>query len=307
MSSLLAGASVAVLGGDDREPVLVLELVRLGAAVRVAGISKLAGHRGVQLFENVEEAVRDAGFVILPMPGIDEQGRIKAKYGVRPLLLNEDVMRSFDDRCVLITGFARPRLKEMVSGRGLRLVEIAERDEIAILNSIPSAEGAIQMAMEATDITIHGSRAFVLGFGRCGMTLARMLAALGARTSVAARKPGDLARITEMGMEALTYGQLNDRIGEADCVFNTVPSMVLDSVLLQKTKPAVYICDIASAPGGVDFIAAKALGRRAELAPGLPGKVAPRTAGQILARVIPDIIARELSNTSSSTSELDRR
>ena len=34
-------------------------------------------------------------------------------------------------------------------------------------------------------------------------------------------------------------------------------------------------------------------GIRAELAPGLPGKVAPLTAGRILARVIPRIIEDE--------------
>ncbi len=46
-----------------------------------------------------------------------------------------------------------------------------DRDDVAILNSIPTAEGIIQRAMELSDITIHGSQALVLGMGRCGITL----------------------------------------------------------------------------------------------------------------------------------------
>ncbi len=73
-------------------------------------------------------------------------------------------------------------------------------DDVAILNAIPSAEGAIQIAMEQLPITIHGSKSFVLGFGRLGKTLARMLAGIGAITTVAARKSADLARIYETGL-----------------------------------------------------------------------------------------------------------
>lgn len=303
MSSMLAGATIAVIGGDDREVVLIPELVRMGADVRVAGIAKLFGNKSVQCFGKIEDAVENASFVILPMPGVDENGVIKAKYGTEPLCINRDTMQHFQEGSVIITGFARPLLKDLAETRGIKVIEIADMDEIAILNSIPSAEGAIQMAMEATDFTLHGSTVIVVGFGRCGITLARMIHGIGAKTKVAARKPRDLARIREMGLEPLNYGQLAQQIGEADIIFNTVPVVVLDRALLKMVKPGVYICDIASSPGGVDYAAAKELGINAVLAPGLPGKVAPKTAGLILAEVIPELIAAELTNTSSSSND----
>lgn len=301
MSSMLAGATIAVIGGDDREVVLIPELLRMGADVRVAGIAKLSGNKSVQCFEKIEDAVKNARFVILPMPGIDENGVIKAKYGTEPLCMNSGTIQHFQEGSVIITGFARPLLKNLAETRGIEVIEIADMDEIAILNSIPSAEGAIQMAMEATDITLHGSSVIVIGFGRCGITLARMVHGIGAKTRVVARKPRDLARIREMSLEPLTYGQLAQQIWEADIIFNTVPVRVLDRALLEMVKPGVYICDIASSPGGVDFAAAKELGINAVLAPGLPGKVAPKTAGLILAEVIPELIAAELTNTSFSS------
>lgn len=52
---------------------------------------------------------------------------------------------------------------------------------MAVLNAIPTAEGAIQIAMEEMPVTIHGSKALVLGFGRVGKTLAKMLDGIGAK------------------------------------------------------------------------------------------------------------------------------
>lgn len=40
----------------------------------------------------------------------------------------------------------------------------------------------------------------------------------------------------------------------ADIVFNTVPAMVLNAQLLVKMKKNSLIIDLASAPGGTDFV-----------------------------------------------------
>ena len=45
-------------------------------------------------------------------------------------------------------------------------------EELTILNAIPTAEGAIQIAMEKSLKTVHGSKCLVLGFGRIGKILA---------------------------------------------------------------------------------------------------------------------------------------
>jgi len=65
-----------------------------------------------------------------------------------------------------------------------------------------------------------------------------------------------------------------------------VPAMVLDETLLCITRPEVRIIDLASAPYGVDFDAAKKLGRKAWIEPLLPGRYAPSNAGGVLLAVI---------------------
>ncbi|NPV25984.1 MAG: dipicolinate synthase subunit DpsA [Firmicutes bacterium] len=295
MSANLTGLKIAVLGGDDRELVLIPELMKLGALVSVAGFPPRPELANARLIETVEAAIHGVDAIILPMPGIDASGNIRAVYATRKLALTEEIVRQIPADTPIIIGVARPILREWANKYRLHLIEIAEMDEVAILNSVPSAEGAIQIAMEELPITIHSSQAFVLGFGRTGKTLARMLQGIGAHTTVVARKKADLARIWEMGFRGLTFTELTQYIQEAEIIFNTVPAMVLDEEILRKVNREALIVDLASTPGGTDFLAAERLGIKAILAPGLPGKVAPKTAGLILARVIPPLIVREVA------------
>ncbi|AGA69981.1 dipicolinic acid synthetase, A subunit [Desulfitobacterium dichloroeliminans LMG P-21439] len=301
MSAGLTGIRLAVIGGDDREIYMIPELQRLGAYIVGVGFEKAAPMEGVTLLSSPIEAVAKADVLLFPMYGTDERGGVKAKYSESAIVLNKEFLKEVPPHVPLFIGWARPALKSAAELLGIQVVETANLDQLAILNSIPSAEGAIQMAMEASPLTIHGSESFVLGLGRCGWTLARTLRGMGAHVTGVARKPADLARAIEMGLEAIHFSDLEDRVGKADMIFNTVPHQILDKALLEKLNKEAVIIDIASIPGGTDFEYAKVLGIKALLAPGLPGKVAPKAAGKILAQVYPQLILRHLT-TSMNTS-----
>ncbi len=295
MSSVLSGIKIAVLGGDDRELILVAELVRMGATVVVAGFPRDKVGHGAFVVSNLEDACKDAEVVILPLPGTSVEGVIRAVYSEQELKLSEKAIASVAPNALVIIGLARKFLKDWVEKRGLTLLEVAEVDDIAILNSIPTAEGAIQIAMEETPFTIHGSKTCVIGFGRVGITMARTLKALGSDVTVVARKDGQLARAYEMGCKRARLDDLHEIMNYTNIVFNTVPEMVLNRSILKYANPEVLIIDLATQPGGTDFEAANAYGLKAILAPGLPGKVAPAFAGKILADVIPGLIIKELA------------
>ncbi|MEL1133988.1 dipicolinate synthase subunit DpsA [Desulfitobacterium sp. THU1] len=301
MSAGLTGIRVAVIGGDDREIYMIPELQKLGAYIVGVGFEKAAPLEGVTLLSSPIEAVAKADVLLFPMYGTDERGGVKAKYSDSPIVLNKEFLKEVPPHVTLFIGWARPALKSAAELLGIQVVETANLDQLAILNSIPSAEGAIQMAMEASPLTIHGSECFVLGLGRCGWTLARTLKGMGAHVTGVARKPADLARAIEMGLEAVHFSDLEDRVGKADMIFNTAPHLILDKALLEQLNKEAVIIDIASIPGGTDFEYAKVLGIKALLAPGLPGKVAPKAAGKILAQVYPQLILRHLT-TSMNTS-----
>jgi dipicolinate synthase subunit A len=100
-------------------------------------------------------------------------------------------------------------------------------------------------------ITLHGSGALVLGYGRIGKVLSNMLAGIGARVTVEARKCEDLSWIASYGYQGIHISELGKAIGQFDVIFNTIPSMVLDRQILRNVKKNALIIDLASKPGGV--------------------------------------------------------
>ena len=150
---------------------------------------------------------------------------------------------------------------------------IGEKINSHIPNAVPTAEGAIEIAITETPFTIHGSKSLVLGYGKIGKILSKDLYALGAQTYVEARKYADLAMIEGHGYEPLPLDNLKDHIHEFDIIFNTIPSLILDDEILTKVKKDALIIDLASKPGGIDFDAAKAYGLKVIWALSLPGNI----------------------------------
>lgn len=290
MKTDLRGYRIALFGGDRRELEVADRFASLGAEVRCVG---LPWPDDVTWVSNVpEELAAWANILIFPVGGTDEFGNVlySITEDVPPPRITDELLRRVKPGAVLFIGKAQPFLRRACQDREIRLVEFRERDDFAIRNAVPSAEGAIQMAMEHTTITIHQSRSLVIGFGRVGSTLARMLSGLGAWTTVVVRSATDLARVYASGHRPLEIRQLPKAIAKTDIVFNTAPALVLHEGILRQARPDLVVIDIASAPGGTDFAAAKRLGIRAYLAPGLPGIVAPRTAGSIVADTILTIL-----------------
>ena len=157
-------------------------------------------------------------------------------------------------------------------------------------NALPTAEGAIQIAMEELPITLHDARVLVIGFGRLGQALAPRRRALGARVWVAARRYAQRAAAESMGLGSEGIHRLPDWLCGYDLVLNTVPAPVLGARELNALKERALVIDLASKPGGVDFSAAAELGVKAIWALSLPGKVAPVTAGLAIKSTIYNIL-----------------
>ena len=274
---------IAVIGGDLRQVYLTQMFLDEGQDVVTWGLEKGGGQRPVPLHMALE-----ADILVLPLP--------VCRTGGMNLPLTDTVLdpeqlwpRLRYDQLVLggMTGELAPRI---MADFGLTVIDYYAREELQVANAVPTAEGAIQRAMEATDGTLHGSRCLVLGFGRVGKLLAYRLRNLGAQVTVAARKYRDLAWIDALDFCSLPIGELSGHLGEFDLIFNTVPALLLDAPRLTETKENCLLMELASAPGGIEEGAAQRLGRRLIRAPGLPGIVAPRAAARAIRESIRHIL-----------------
>jgi len=280
------GKGVAVLGGDRRMAETVPFFVQAGAVVRLVGHEWEDRLAAVQVCTSAAEALRGAHVALLPVEGVNEDGRINTVIPDYTCSIDVDALKQMARDAVVFSGLANAYLRRICAEAGRPLIIYREADEFAIWNAVPSAEGAIQMAMEATPFTLFGSRSLVVGFGRTGRTIAMLLRGLCSNVSVAARSALDHARIWASGHRPVEWERLPEAVAESDVIFNTVPALVLTREVLAAAPSHAVIIDIASAPGGTDFEAARELGLTAKLAPGLPGIVAPVTAGKLIAELV---------------------
>ncbi len=186
----------------------------------------------------------------------------------------------------LYTGAINKEIQNLAKENNIHLIDLLQNEELAILNAIPTAEGAIQIAMENSDITLHNSNVLVMGFGRIGKILCKMLSGIGANVHCEARKGSDLAKIKLYGYNEIDLKNLDKNLDKFDFIFNTIPYIMLDKERLKRIKKECLIIDLASKPGGVDFEYAKEIGVKAFLELALPGRVAPKTSAKYIKEII---------------------
>ncbi len=227
--------------------------------------------------------------IVLPYPHCERDGMLQTPLASRPLTA-QDAALMIPEGARVVTGSLGDILQTVQQSRAWRVHNPGWEEAFAVGNAVPSAEGAIAVAMAASDTCLHGSRCVVIGYGRLGRILARMLRGLGATVCVAARKAKDRTWIRAEGHEACSIVALCEHLRGAHFVFNTAPALVLDAALLACLPSDAQVIDLASAPYGVDFDAAKRLGIAARIEPSLPGRYAPRYAGGVLLEVIEEIL-----------------
>lgn len=257
----------------------------LSEYIRDGGLDLVQYHRDSVSFDF--HILKETHYFILPFGGISESGQIANTH----LRLTEEVLLSLPEDCVILTPIRYPKLMELLTKVPRKCEVIFDYDEVAIYNSIPTAEGVIYNIIKNTDITIHQAEILVIGSGRTSLTIARDLKALGACVSVTFRKKRDEARLFEMGLQPIHVDLMVEDLQHYDVIVNTVPALVLDEKALDHVNKNCYIMDVSSKPGGVDFDYAKQLGIQAELAGALPSIVAPKTAAYYLFRFVRDYIA----------------
>ncbi|RXT15169.1 dipicolinate synthase subunit DpsA [Ammoniphilus sp. CFH 90114] len=299
---MLTGIHATFIGGDARQLEVIKKFIELDASVTLIGFDNLESNFiGATKKELSLDVLQETDALILPIVGTDDEGVVESIFCSKPVQLTDKHFEVMNKNMVIYTGMAKPFLRDHSQAYQLQLVEILDRDDVAIYNSIPTVEGALMMAIQNTDITIHGSTCIVLGLGRVGISMARALHALGAHVRVGARKPEHLARIYEMGLSPFELDDLAEQVDDVDIVYNTIPKMVVTPQIIARMPHHTLIIDLASKPGGVDFRYAEKRGIKALLAPGLPGIVAPKTAGQIIAKTLSRLVSEQMADREGSS------
>lgn len=278
---------ISVIGGDLRIVKLVEMLARDKFEINTYALEKTENIECVKKCNTLDEAINNTDIVIGPIPISSDSVHINTPFSDKIVTLDELSIKIKGKK--IIAGSIKPELYQLNEDNNIETIDLLNREELAVLNAISTAEGAIQIAMEETISTIHGSNVLILGFGRIGKVLAKMLEGIGANVYCEARKNVDLAWIKAYGYYPVHQNELNSMLPKYDVIMNTIPSMMLDEKKMQQVKKDCLIIDLASNPGGIDRNAAKQLGIKTIWALSLPGKVAPLTSAEFIKDTIYNI------------------
>lgn len=282
----------AVVGGDLRIIKLVNMLAKEGNMVYTYGLEQaeeLKENPNIKFCEKLSKTIlENVEVVIGPIPFSSNGKDINAPFSKQEISIRE-LMHHLNAK-ILIAGSITPDVYDMANDEYIEIIDILKREELAVLNTISTAEGTIEIAIANTNKIIHGSNVLILGFGRIGKVLARKMAGLSAKVTCAARKDEDLAWIRAYGHMATNINALGENLAEYDIIINTVPHLILNQERLEYINDECLLIDLASNPGGIDKKAAKNKNLKLIWALALPGKVAPVTTAEFIKDTVYNIL-----------------
>lgn len=151
-------------------------------------------------------------------------------------------------------------------------IDFLQDAQYVCANAAITADCAVQVAAQHLTTTIADSPALIIGWGRIGKCLAKILKSLGCEVTIAARKEQDRAMLQALGYSSIAVSDIPEALDDFRLIYNTAPEKVLD---VSGCRKCLKI-DLASKRGliGEDVIWAR----------GLPGMYAPETSGKLIAQ-----------------------
>lgn len=160
---------------------------------------------------------------------------------------------------------------------GYPTLDLLKDPEYLAKNAAITAECALRVASPLLRTVFPDAPALVIGWGRIGKCLARLLNHLGCPVTIAARNPSDRAMAAALGYHTRDISQIPEMPADIRLLFNTVPAPVLKSDTLDKFDKCIKI-ELASSPG--------LIGNGIIHAGGLPAQYAPESSGKLIAQTV---------------------
>lgn len=290
---MISNEKFGIIGGDLRQIYLAKKLQKDKNEVFVCGFENFVDFDKLKLKSlKMSDLISSSKYIILPVPASRNKKVINAPFSNADIVLSEKLFSNLKNK-VVFAGIVSSLIED-VKPSGLYIRDYYQREDFLIPNALLTAEGAVSIALKEYGKSIFSSRCLVVGFGRIGKILAKLLKNMGAKVTVSARSVKDISLAKISGFETTNVSKINEK-ADFDLIFNTVPALVLDAAVLSFLSSARMIIDLASAPGGTDKFAAEELGIKLIPALGIPGKCFPEAAGEIIADVTYKMIEEEFS------------
>lgn len=211
----------------------------------------------------VDHPTPEVTHLLLDVPGFGADGQLRGGGSV------ERVLEMLPHYITVVGGnLDHPTLN------GYRKLDLLQDADYVAENAAITADCALQVAAPLLSTSISQSPALVIGWGRIGKCLGRLLRDIGCNVTIAARKPADRAMLRALRYQAVDTAAIAETLSRYRLIFNTAPELILNQAQLSVCKNCVKI-DLASRKG--------LEGDAVVWARGLPGVYSPETSGRLIA------------------------
>jgi len=262
------------VGGDERQAFAAEYIESCGNTTAFA-----------YTYEELKKQITQADIIVLPLP-LTRDGKHVNSNPKNGLITLEELLFLLRSGMTVTGGMIDEELSQAILCKGVLLYDYYKSEELAILNSISTAEGVIYELIGSSKINLQGSKTLVTGYGKAASAVCRLLYLLGSEVVVAARSERDRANAKAHNCKAIELYDMHAVASDFDFVVNTVPALLIDEKVICKLKKDCFMLEIASAPYGIDFDTAEKYGIRVRKAPSLPGRISPKSAGEVIAKTI---------------------
>ena len=176
----------------------------------------------------------------------------------------------------LVIGYDIPeKLCLLLREKRIKYFDAAQDEEFLVKNADITAIAALGYVLNSSDKTPYDMSFGIIGYGRIGKALLRLLLFLGASVRVFTGKAVNEIELGRLGIraESIDAMSFDEKSGDnPDVIFNTAPINLSGLFPKKRTPPGMRVLELASGdsfPGvaGVEYL------------PSLPARVFPKSAG----------------------------
>lgn len=282
----------AVIGGDLRNIELVKLLAKDQRKIFTYGLEENKElldnlNNNIIICKDIEESCSNVDIIISSIPFSRDGETTYCEFSKNRIKII-DFFEKIKGKTLIVGSIKNNVINEALK-RNIKIIDVMKNEELAILNTIATAEGTIQTMISNTKNIIHESNILILGFGRVAKTLAKKLQGLVKNVDCASNNKEELAWIEAFGYNVINLENLVENISKYDIIINTIPAIILNYENMKYIKKDTLLIDLASNPGGIDKNEAKDKGLKLIHALGLPGKIAPVSSAKFIKKIIYEI------------------
>lgn len=230
-------------------------------------------------FNELKNMVNDFDYLLLPIPFTRDNRYINGTN----ILICDFLKCNLKDK-VIFVGALNEKMSQLMKSNNINYIDYYNDEYFAKFNAIPTSEGAIQIIINNTVITISNSNILIVGYGKVAKDLAKKLFCLGANITIAARNNNQRKMAKELSYNAVYIEEIYKLANKVDIVVNTPNAYIFNEELFNSFSKDVMFLELASNPGGFSFDTKGYDNIFIER--GLPAKVAPKTAGEYIVLTI---------------------